>query len=226
MTDEEIAPLFDQLYQRSIVNLATIEERPPLLADYTSLEVLEKIMANNEISFSNPLFMNDLQEVRFGMLEGLKAFNEFALTPHFLEACGGSQEKVEMIYTAFHAYFMQFDAEHVLDVYVFCLSEHDPNNLDGVLSTWRGYGANGAGAALVFKTDLLTYNADSPLLFAKVVYASEQQRIQWVKATFSDCAAVLKEHAIPADKLHHVAQHMFTLMKLYALVSKHHGFSA
>jgi hypothetical protein len=67
MTDEEIAPLFDHLYRRSIVNLA-----PPLLAHYTSLEVLEKIMTTNEIWFSNPLFMNDLQEVRFGMLEGLR----------------------------------------------------------------------------------------------------------------------------------------------------------
>jgi hypothetical protein len=121
MTDEEIAPLFDHLYRRSIVNLATIEKRPPLLAHYTSLEVLEKIMTTNEIWFSNPLFMNDLQEVRFGMLEGLKAFDEFALTPYFLEACGGSKEKVKMIYTAFHAYFTQFEAEHVLDVYVFCL---------------------------------------------------------------------------------------------------------
>ena len=224
MTDEEIAPLFGHLYQRSIVNLVTIEERPPLLAHYTSLEVLEKIMENNEIWFSNPLFMNDLQEVRFGMLEGLKAFNDFALTPHFLEACGGSQEKVKIIYTQFNFYFAKFDAEHVLDVYVFCLSEHDPDNHDGVLSMWRGYGANGAGAALVFKTDSLTYNPASPFLFAKVAYASAEQRIQQIKATFADCAAVLKEHAIPADKLYHVAHHMFTLMKLYALVSKHHGF--
>ena len=96
MTDEEIASLFEHLYQRSIVNLVTIEKRPSLLAHYTSLEVLEKIMTN-EIWFSNPLFMNDLQEVRFGMGEGLKAFNEFARTPQFLEACGGSQEKAEMI---------------------------------------------------------------------------------------------------------------------------------
>jgi hypothetical protein len=124
MTDEEIAPLFDHLYRRSIVNLATIEKRPPLLAHYTSLEVLEKIMTTNEIWFSNPLFMNDLQEVRFGMLEGLKAFDEFALTPYFLEACSGSKEKVKMIYTAFHAYFTQFEAEHVLDVYVLCLMSY------------------------------------------------------------------------------------------------------
>ncbi len=74
------------------------------------------------------------------------------------------------------------------------------------------------------KQNSLTYNPASPFLFAKVAYASAEQRIQQIKATFADCAAVLKEHAIPADKLYHVAHHMFTLMKLYALVSKHHGF--
>jgi hypothetical protein len=145
MTDEEIAPLFDHLYRRSIVNLATIEKRPPLLAHYTSLEVLEKIMTTNEIWFSNPLFMNGLQEVRFGMLEGLKAFDEFALTPYFLEACGGSKEKVKMIYTAFHNYFTQFEAEHVLDVYVFCLLSFCLNTTQ---TTWTTCFRCGGGTAL------------------------------------------------------------------------------
>ena len=111
--------------------------------------------------------MNDLQEVRFGMLEGLKAFNDFALTPHFLDACGGSKEKVKEIYTQFNFYFAKFDAEHVLDVYVFCLSEHQPNNQDGVLSMWRGYGANGAGAALVFKTELIDVHSSLSLFVCK-----------------------------------------------------------
>jgi hypothetical protein len=34
-----------------------------LVAHYTTLEVLEKILGTNEIWFSNPLFMNDLEEV-------------------------------------------------------------------------------------------------------------------------------------------------------------------
>jgi hypothetical protein len=41
-----------------------------LLAHYTSIDVIEKILRSEEIWFSNPLFMNDLDEMRFGMLEG------------------------------------------------------------------------------------------------------------------------------------------------------------
>jgi hypothetical protein len=78
MTDEEIAPLFDHLYRRSIVNLARIEKRPPLLAHYTSLEVLEKIMKNNEIWFSNPLFYPNALGVTANPTHGMAAVLKFA----------------------------------------------------------------------------------------------------------------------------------------------------
>src|SRR5258708_1796757 len=122
-----------------------MKERP-LLAHYTSLNVLEKIIVSNELWFSNPLFMNDLQEMQFGMLEGRKVFDELVVAPGFLETCG-SRDRAEMIYKAFHHSFNDFDINHALDVYVFCFSEHLPTNTDGLLSMWRGYGGNGVGAA-------------------------------------------------------------------------------
>jgi hypothetical protein len=42
--------------------------------------------------------------------------------------------------------------EAALDTYVFCLCEHDPIHMDGLLSMWREYGRKGNGAALVFNT--------------------------------------------------------------------------
>jgi len=48
--------------------MATLMDRQPYLAHYTSLEVLEKIMQHNELWFSHPFFMNDLQEMRFGIV--------------------------------------------------------------------------------------------------------------------------------------------------------------
>ena len=62
MQDEEINSLFFPLYA-PIQNLVQMKERP-LLAHYTSLEVLEKIITSNELWFSNPLFMNDLHLTR------------------------------------------------------------------------------------------------------------------------------------------------------------------
>jgi hypothetical protein len=127
--------------------------------------------------------------------------------------------------SVFYHCFQKFDVEHALNVYVFCLSEHDPQQSDGRLSMWRGYGGNGNGVALVFKTDFITFREDSPLLIAKVLYASEEERIEWLRAKFVEAVAVLKTHPIPDDKLHIVAYQIFTLMLIYSLISKHHGFS-
>jgi Protein of unknown function (DUF2971) len=191
---------------------------------YTSLNVLEKIIQTNELWFSNPLFMNDLQEMRFGMLEGRKALDELFLVPQIITACGSS-ERAAIIQKWFHHYFNDFDMNQIFDVYVFCLSEHDPKNADGLLSMWRGYGGNGMGAALVFKTDFVTLSEVSPLMIAKVKYASEQDRVASMKETFTNCVDVLKRHQIPDEKLYFVSYNMFTLMKFYSLLSKHHGFA-
>ena len=44
-----------------------LQKERPLLAHYTSISAMERILQNSEIWFSNPLFMNDLQEMRFGL---------------------------------------------------------------------------------------------------------------------------------------------------------------
>ena len=222
MQDNEIHSLFSHLYI-SLHNMVERKERP-LLAHYTSLRVLEKIIAANELWFSNPLFMNDLQEMRFGLLEGRKAFDEFTSSHRFTEICK-SKERAALIYKWFHHYFNEFDVNHALDVYVFCLSDHAQENTDGLLSMWRGYGDNGVGAALVFRTDFITLNNDSPLLIAKVSYASEDERIASMRDVFSNCIAVLGQHDISDEQLHLVSYNMFTLMKARSLLSKHNGFS-
>jgi hypothetical protein len=68
--DRAIHDLFKPLWS-DIKEEDEFWKRQPLLAHYTSLEVLEKILTNNEIWFSNPLFMNDLEEVRFGIVHGI-----------------------------------------------------------------------------------------------------------------------------------------------------------
>lgn len=176
MTDQQIAQLFHRL----------IDDRsdpipPPLLAHYTSIDVLEEIMKHDEIWLSNPLFMNDLEKVRFGIREGRRLFLEGDL---IAKACGKSDNRAQRLKQAFSHYYDQFEQEHAFDIYVFCLSEHDPKNVDGVLSMWRAYGGQGNGAALVFSTNLLTgenpsgENPSSPLILTKVRYGSREQRIK------------------------------------------------
>ena len=54
---KDFLPLFDDLLDPS-----SYPDNKPLLAHYTSIEILERIMTTDEVWFSNPLFMNDIEE--------------------------------------------------------------------------------------------------------------------------------------------------------------------
>ena len=76
-----------------------------------------------------------------------------------------------------------FDTKVATDVYVFCLSEYEwAKQPDGLLSMWRGYGANGNGVALVFNTGFLTTVPGSPLLISRVRYGTAEERANWIRA--------------------------------------------
>src|SRR5438045_2630094 len=72
MNDQALWSLFQPLYA-DIVEDDNLYVKKPLLAHYTSLDALEKILTSEEVWFSNPLFMNDIEEVRFGILHGASA---------------------------------------------------------------------------------------------------------------------------------------------------------
>jgi hypothetical protein len=225
MTPSEIDALFAPFYN-SFVNLAelTNAQRPLHMAHYTTLATLEKIIKTNELWFSNPLFMNDLQEMRWGVQTGQNVFREVATEPDII-ALAGSDARMNLISNAFYHYFQTFDREHAFDVYVFCFSEHDPvKHPDGLLSMWRGYGGNGHGAALVFNTSFITVIPESPLLIAKVNYATEAERVDWLKDTFRRCFSGLRQHGVTDADLHVVGYQMFYLMMIYSILSKHPGF--
>jgi hypothetical protein len=223
MTDEEIGALFLPLEAELNEDFIWLMNNHPLLAHYTSIDVIEKILRSEEIWFSNPLFMNDLEEMRFGMLEGRRLFEESEAVKQF----AGSQTRVDRMKHDFNFYFNQFDKEHAIDVYVFCLSEHDPNNTDGLLSMWRGYGGQGNGAALVFNTSfIISPKENSPLALTRVSYASRDNRLAWLRVKIEQwCNSLMASSiSIPDDKLYIVAYRLFNLVKLFALKFKHDGF--
>jgi len=209
------APLYDDLRRENAFDF-----KKPLLAHYTTVQTLEKILTSNELWFSNPLFMNDLEEVRFGILQG----NALAMeSQEILKACN-SAERGQYFRHYFNHYFSRFDMEHLIDTYVFCMSEHEPSDNDGLLSMWRGYGANGNGAAIVFDTAQINALESSPMIIANVAYATTDDRLAWLKKTVSRFAEILERSDIPNDKLHLAAYSLFERIKLFALFSKHQGF--
>ena len=67
----EIGILLKPLYL-DIDDAKKIENEKPLLAHYTSIAALKAILETDTVWLSNPLFMNDFQEVRFGVNEALE----------------------------------------------------------------------------------------------------------------------------------------------------------
>ncbi len=179
-------------------------------------------MANDELWFSNPLYMNDMEELRFGIFEGAQAFRQHEAIK---SACGG-QERYNLLYNHFETYLSKFSNEHAFDTYVFCLSEHDTNNdADGLLSMWRGYGGNGNGAAIIFDTTKIEHVEGAPLIFSKVTYASRDERLQWIDKKLEEFADLLKSNSIPDEKLYLPAYALFERIKIFSIFTKHRGFS-
>jgi Protein of unknown function (DUF2971) len=219
MGDDAISKLFQTLYD-DIPEADQFYIAKPLLAHYTSLEALERILQNNEVWFSNPLFMNDLDEVKFGVLNGMTAIksNEGIITA--LKTDSRHRTFVQAI----DYYINEFDDKHLFDTYVFCLSEHDPGNKDGMLSMWRGYGGNGRGAALIFDMSKLEPVEGGPLLIGRVHYGSSEERFRWFDQVGSRFAEILAENDIGDDKLYLASFAILERIKIGALFMKHDGF--
>jgi Protein of unknown function (DUF2971) len=219
MDDEAIANLFQVLYS-DIPEEDQFYVTKPLLAHYTSLEALEKILQSNEVWLSNPLFMNDLDEVKFGVMNGVASIKSSETVRTALK----TEVRHRIFGEALDFYISHFEENHLLDTYVFCLSEHDPQNSDGMLSMWRGYGGNGRGAALVFDTKKLSAVEDSPFVLARVHYGSSKERFQWFDQLGSAFAKILAESDVPDDKLYIASHAILRRITLGSLFMKHDGF--
>lgn len=116
--------------------------------------------------------MNDLEEVRFGINAGANLFVGSAE----IESGCRSKQRFDQLRVSFDYWYNQFANDHVLDLYVFCFSEHAKEDTDGLLSMWRGYGGNGNGAAIVFDTAKLAAREESPIIIANVHYGTAEAR--------------------------------------------------
>ena len=219
MTEQDkIWTLFDPLY-KNFQNAELIFQEKPLLAHYTSIQTIEKIITSEEIWLSNPLFMNDMEELQFGLITGMQLFQQSKIIE---EMCG--KQKADEAKQILTNCVMNYDKTHALNVYVFCLSEHHPDDNDGKLSMWRAYGNSGNGAAIVLNTQSLYKSEDFPLIFAKVEYASTEIRKEKLEKLIENWCRIVTENHIPEDKFWLAPTFLFEVFKLYALTSKHNGF--
>jgi hypothetical protein len=219
MDDSTIWQLFSVLWS-DIRQEDEFFNKKPLLAHYSSIQVIENILKNDEVWFSNPLFMNDLEEVRFGIFQGVP----LVLNSYQIANALQNKERFDIFFQHFNNYHNQFVYEHVVDNYVFCLAEHDRTDFDGALSMWRGYGNNGNGAAIVFDTSKITVVNQPLLIISKVIYSTVNERISWLNDLMLKFAGILSNAYIPNDKLWLPAFYLFERIKLFSLFTKHNGF--
>lgn len=204
-------------------DISSVESQPKpsrLLAHYTSIDTLEKIVRSNELWFSNPLHMNDLNELWFGMQEGARAFRVHNGLMKSMKTTG---QHVDLL-NHFDRLFAKFDAEHVFDTYVFCVSEHDQDDNDGTLSMWRGYGASGAGVAIVFDPAKIERTGRSPLIIDKVEYMTPEAQQQWMIERLDGISALVCGRTLDDSDLFSIGHYWLERLKIFSLFTKHVGF--
>lgn len=195
--DTEVHELFNPLFKVFEKAHAGTPLRP-LLAHYTSIQVMDSILKNNEIWLSNPLFMNDLQEMRFGLQAGTNFFSDIEK----LKQAGGSEQRAEILQRSYFGYFRYYEEQQAFDTYIFCLSERQPTDDDGLLSMWRGYGQHGNGVSLVFDSSKITPVEGSPLVFSKVSYVTDVERAQDLAKILAEWIELTQKLDLPDDQLH------------------------
>jgi hypothetical protein len=137
-----------------------------------------------------------------------------------------SEPRQRAFLNAFDLLTKQYVETHAVDTYVFCLTQHDPYDSDGLLSMWRGYGGNGKGAAIVFDTSKFGGEvSDSPLAIAPVQYMSNLDSLAIMEKAVEDLAEYLEKNELPEDRLYLAAGAAFEAIKFHALSTKHHGFA-
>ncbi len=179
------------------------------------------MLANDEIWFSNPLLMNDLEELRFGINLGVQEF----LSSEAIRGACRSDARHRRLINAYQDYYNNLDQVDAFDTYALCFTEHDRDNYDGLLSMWRGYGGFGKGAALVIDTSSIPMIESSPFAVSRVRYGTAEDRRQWLEAKLAQFAQILAQSQIQDDQLYVAAYAIFERIKLFALFTKHSGFA-
>ena len=159
--------------------------------------------------------------MRFGIEEGVKTF----LNVELLIKAVGTKDRTEILKHAFLHYLENFYNQDAFDTYVFCLSKHRKADTDGLLSMWRGYGLHGNGIILVFDPVEITEVGTSPLQIAPVSYATNIDRSLNLKDILDNWAKISEEANLTDDKIYLAAYAAFAVIRTYALVTKHIGFS-
>jgi hypothetical protein len=215
-----MSQLLDDLQSVLDADLKDLDPKSmPLLAHYTTMATLEEILRHDEIWFSHPTFMNDHAEVHDSLRVGCQAVIDSKLLMGRLGA------NCVAFLAGFHQARVEYERGHVFDTYIFSLSAHDAADYDGRLSMWRGYGAQGHGAALVINPTSLMVENTSPFVFDKVEYIGLTGRNEWLADFIMRIAQCVERYSGAPAEWAQAGRNTFGRLCMAANFSKHIGFS-
>ena len=197
----------------------------PFLAHYTTLETFENILKNQCFLMSNPSFMNDAQELYFGLNEGRKQLKRVEDDKDLLEKIGG-KDNFKIILDNFDIFYGKFFSKNPPRIFILCFSEYDENNYpDGSLPMWREYGANGQGVALIMHPLFLTnFLVRSPFYFTKIKYGSNVERTENLKNIYNEFFGIIANQIVDINILERAGKYIFYAALFFALKFKHNAF--
>lgn len=192
----------------------------PLLAHYTSIQNTINILRGKEIWLSNPLLMNDHEELRFGLLESYRELS----TSQALKAACDKNGCYESFMLCINTLMAQMDSNDAFDIYIFCLSKHTENEFDGKLSMWRGYGSDGNGAAILFDMNQIVPTDGSPIWVSPIVYGTRENRLSWIREKVEKISKLIARDEFDEGRILDFSWHVFARFLSFALYTKHKGF--
>lgn len=197
--------------------------RRPLLAHYTSAQTLDAIFSSGQFWLSHPMLMNDMEELQWGIRAGVSVLQAH----NGISSALGSSGSFDLLRRFFDEYVEAMGSGDAYSIFAACFCEHnEESDVDGLLSMWRAYGANGGGAAIVFDTSKLTPKDESPFLLAPIRYGTGAEREAWISGKLDEVAKFIglnKAH-VNNDFLSTIAHLLLARLKIFALTTKHSGF--
>jgi hypothetical protein len=214
-------PYDQQKFNRLLFQNLHIDDRrvADFVAHYTSYESALNILKSREIWFSNPMLSNDYQELLPRLDSALRLVGQNPKLSNVLTNMTGVHEKFLNALEFCRQHFLK---DEIANTYIFCLSEFKEPR--GLLSMWRGYGGDGTGIALVFKTRAMD-QPGSPITITPVLYMDEKQHQDLISGFGDTIAEYFKTHAL--DEMHVLvaAWWIFRALVIHALSWKHCGFA-
>lgn len=191
---------------------------------YTTAENALNILRSRTVYMRNTVCMNDYREFDHGMDLLLSAFKSGSETRDdffgALNACGENiaEESIKQ--------FDDYLPHSQFNVYVTCLSEHDPSeDMHGRLSMWRAYNRPGAvGVAIILNSETFWQTSDALKAYGNPVayhnnedFLAEFQRV--IRSVRDNCE-FLKQLPRPI-----LINTVFYMLIFAATCSKHPGFA-